>query len=82
MWNWINDRWHLDGKPVHAGCGTEIRWPDGTWEAVRLESADYGRDIFAHFEHHGLELRVRVDCGGTNNDLDVRWPHRSACLSS
>jgi hypothetical protein len=81
MWNWTDDRWHLNGKPVHAGCGAEICWPDGTWEEVRLESANCGQNIYAHFSYHGLDLRVRVDCGGVNNDLHVRWPRLAGCRS-
>jgi len=76
MWHWIDDRWHLDGKPVHAGTGLEICWPDGTWERVRVESAAAGHKLYAHFEYHGLELCVRVDANGQDATHNLRWPQR------
>lgn len=72
MWEWIDGRWHFDGKPIHAGDGMEIRWPDKTWEPVRIESADAGRILKAYFDHHGETLQVRVrDMDETYRD--VRW---------
>jgi hypothetical protein len=68
---WIDDRWHLDGRGIHAGSFLEIRWPDGTWEAVRIESADRGRTLFAHFVHHGQRCCVRVVPDGCDHPL--RW---------
>ncbi len=70
---WINDRWHLDGRPIHAGCGIEVRWPDGTWQPVRVESQDSGRRIYAHFDYHGFEMAVRLD-GYNDGVLKLRWP--------
>lgn len=70
MLNLIEDRWHLNGCAIHAGCLMDVHWPDGTWQAVRVESGDAGRKLFACFDYHGLELSIRV------NDLDLRWPKR------
>lgn len=72
MWEWTDDRWHLDGKPVHAGEVMEIRWPDGTWECVRIESTDSGRKLFAYFDHHGEQLRIPVHTL-FNGDRQFRW---------
>jgi hypothetical protein len=66
---WIDDRWHLDGRGIHAGCNMEVQWPDRTWEVVRIESADCGRRLYAHFDYHGQGLCVRVDDG----DYTLRW---------
>jgi hypothetical protein len=67
---WIEDRWHLGGRPIHAGCGMEVCWPDGTWQHVRIESGDAGRKLFACFDYHGLGLSIRVD----DSDCQLRWP--------
>jgi hypothetical protein len=40
MLKWIDDRWHCDGRPIHAGDGMEMQFPDGTWLHVRIESQD------------------------------------------
>lgn len=69
MLEWIDDRWHLKGRPIHAGCGMDVRWPDGTWERVRIESAAAGRKLFACFAYHGLDLSIRVD----DADCQFRW---------
>jgi hypothetical protein len=66
---WIDDRWHLDGRPIHAGCGMEVQWPDGTRQHVRIESQDHGRRLYAHFDYHGVGLGIRVDHG----DYPLRW---------
>jgi hypothetical protein len=58
---WIEDRWHLEGRPIHAGNVLQIRWPDGTWEAVRIETGKTGLRLFAHCDHHGEEFVVEVD---------------------
>jgi hypothetical protein len=69
--DWIDGRWHLDGKGIHAGDMMEIRWPDGTWEVVRIESADRGHLLSAHFEYHGLCLRVTA---WPDTRFELRWP--------
>ena len=71
--HWIEGRWHLDGKGIHAGVGIECRFPDGTWVRGRIESADAGRKLFFHFDYHGCELQVRVDPEGYD-ELPIRWP--------
>jgi len=72
--SWIDDRWHLDERPIHAGACVEMRFPDGAWESVRLESADTGRLLFAHFSYRRLPLRVRLSEG----DYELRWPGTAA----
>lgn len=69
---WIDDRWHLNDRPIHAGCGMEVQWPDGTWQAVRIESEDCGRKLFAHFKYHGLDLCVRV-AAPADAGRPLRW---------
>jgi hypothetical protein len=70
---WLDGRWHLDGRGIHAGASLEFRWPDGTWERVRIESGDCGRKLYAHFDYHGLALRVRVVAPDAC-DCELRWP--------
>lgn len=65
---WIDGRWNLDGRPIHAGTPMDVCWPDGTWQQVRIESADAGRKLLACFDYHGLDLSIRVD------DQHLRWP--------
>lgn len=72
---WSDDRWHLSGKPIHAGAGMEIRWPDGTWERGRIESSNAGRKLFFHFDHHGETLVVLVcDLDRDLTQQTIRWP--------
>jgi hypothetical protein len=69
--SWGEDRWHLGGRPIHAGAAIEVRWPDGTWEQVRVESADRGRRLYAHGIHyHGVDLSIRLD----EDYYALRWP--------
>ena len=70
MLTWKNDRWHLDGKGIHAGDGAEYRFPDGFWERGRFESQDGGRVLLFYFRFHGMSLKLRLD---PDHD-DVRWP--------
>jgi hypothetical protein len=70
---WIDGRWHCDGDGIHAGVGMEVRWPDGTWQRVRIESGDSGRKLFANFDYHGMTLAVRVD-PEANDPRELRWP--------
>jgi hypothetical protein len=72
---WIDDRWRLDGKGIHAGDGMEMRFPDGTWIRGRIESQDVGRVLLFYFDFHGMSLRVRVD-----HD-ELRWPGKEAACA-
>lgn len=67
---WIDYRWHVDGQAIHAGNVMEIRWPDGVWEAVRIESRDSGATLVAYFEHHGEQCAIRID----DRHHRLRWP--------
>jgi len=71
---WIDERWHLDGRPIHAGTLLEILWPDGTWELVRIESDDRGRNLYAHFRHHGRSVSVLAHRPTWTGTLPMRWP--------
>ena len=75
--DWIDDRWHLDGQPVHAGAAMDVCWPDGTWETVRVESADRGHKLLATFDYHGLALCVRI---WPDPDIEFRWPENHSSL--
>lgn len=41
---WINDRWHLDGRGIHAGDFLELKVDTG-WQTLRVESRDCGRKL-------------------------------------
>jgi len=69
MLTWIDGRYHLDGQGIHAGDGMELRFPDGTWLRVRIESAEAGRQLYAHFAHHEMPLQARI-----NSSDELRWP--------
>jgi hypothetical protein len=78
---WIDGRWHVEGRGIHAGDHMEIRWPDGFWEAVRIETTNQGTVLGAYFEHHGELCCVRID----DKHHRLRWPgnpffkERSSC---
>jgi hypothetical protein len=75
MLAWIDNRWHLEGKPIHAGAGVEIRWPDRTWESGRIESSHVGRKLWFHFDHRGENLVVLVcDLDRDLIQQTIRWP--------
>lgn len=67
---WTSNRWHCDGRGIHAGTGMEMQFPDRTWQPVRIESQDCGRRLFAYFVYHGMDLCVSI-----NPEHDrLRWP--------
>lgn len=73
---WRDGRWQLRGRGIHAGDGLYMRaatlWgePDdegrqarlgpGAWLRVRVESADAGRVLVAHYFFHGIMFTVRL----------------------
>lgn len=74
MLTWDDGRWHLRGQGIHAGAVMEVRWPDGKWEKVRIESADAGRRLYAHFKYHGVDLCVLVVVeDGYRDPFQLRW---------
>lgn len=67
---WEDDRWHCDGRGIHAGCIMELKGADGTWFEVRIESADRGRRLIAFKLVHGTGFTCSIDL-----DYDqLRWP--------
>ena len=67
---WIEDRWHCDGRGIHAGETLELRGEDWQWFPVRIESAHRGRVLIAYVTVHGLDFTRRI-----NEDYDeLRWP--------
>ncbi len=58
---WIDDRWHADGRPIHAGSAWELATPAGWWLIVRIESEDSGRRLCAYIDEHGLVFRRYID---------------------
>lgn len=75
---WIDDRWHLANSGIHAGECLEIRWPDGTWEAVRIESGNRGQRLFAYASHCGQEFAVEVTPEtGSACHLQLRLPAKA-----
>lgn len=67
---WIGNRWHCEGKPIHAGVGMELRGTDGERFLVRIESQDCGRLLIAYHDIHGLDFRYSID-----PEYDrLRWP--------
>ena len=58
---WIDDRWHADGKPIHAGSVWELATPGGWWIIVRIESEDSGHRLIAYIDEHGMPFRRYID---------------------
>lgn len=42
---WIDNRWHCQGRPIHAGCRMELKMDDGSWTPVRIESQNNGTKL-------------------------------------
>jgi len=65
---WLRSRWHLEGKPIHAGDGAWLleyideyesdREPD--WLKGRIETEDAGRILFFVVEWGGHHFRLRI----------------------
>ena len=72
---WVDDRWHLDGRGIHAGGVLEIKLKDG-WREFRIESEDNGGTLVAcHRIGHLQFTCVVADRNwppGSNEPL--RWP--------
>jgi hypothetical protein len=45
---WIDERWHVAGRGIHAGDMMELRCGD-RWVLVRIESSEAGTRLFAHY---------------------------------
>ena len=56
MLTWIDDRWHLNGRPIHAGDCMELRGGGGKWIPVRIESSNRGRVLHAVVRVEGREF--------------------------
>lgn len=59
MLQWIDNRWHCDGQPIHAGSTWELKCQN-VWIVVRVESADQGRVLIAHVDLSGREFTSRI----------------------
>lgn len=58
---WIDGRYHVDGLPIHAGTVMEMRFPDYTWQCVRIESRKQGAELLAFWDYHGETVCCQVD---------------------
>lgn len=67
---WLDDRWHLEGRGIHAGEQMELLCSKGEWLAVRIESSDHGRRLSAWIRVHGRDFVSGID---TEFDA-LRWP--------
>lgn len=66
---WIDDRWHCDGRGIHAGDRMELRCDGGKWLAVRVESCNRGSGLSAIIEVEGREFASTIE---PEYD-DLRW---------
>lgn len=69
MLQWTNDRWHCDGRGIHAGDTLELLCNNG-WLSVRVESRDCGRALVAYATIMGTEFARSI---ATGHDT-LRWP--------
>ena len=73
---WVDGRWHLGGRPIHAGMAMELLCADGYWLPVRIESRHAGRALLAFFRYHGMDLCCHaVDMEGRELH-SLRWPQK------
>ncbi len=72
---WVDHRWHLDGRGIHAGTTLEIklagvgRSDHGGWQAFTIESQDSGGTLVACHRIGHLEFTCVV--------ADRHWPASS-----
>ena len=83
---WDGDRWHVEGKPVHAGDELEVLGveqnpadpdtPIRAWFKVRVESENRGGSLVAHLRHYGLIFRLRLTAIRRDPVVfhPLRWP--------
>lgn len=82
-WDERAQRWHVEGRPVHAGNELEVRGVrridedlvEPHWFAVRVESEDQGRVLVAMLDHYGCYFRLRL-AGFAATMPKVRHPLR------
>ncbi|HVW36350.1 MAG TPA: hypothetical protein VHB99_03555 [Pirellulales bacterium] len=67
---WQDDRWHCDGRGIHAGEMMELQGYDGKWSLVRVESSDRGRRLIAIVDVRGRQFA----CGIEPECDQLRWP--------
>lgn len=68
--HWIEDRWHCDGRGIHAGSQMELRCDGGKWLTVRVESYNRGRGLSAFIAVHGRQFASTIE-----PEYDqLRWP--------
>jgi len=71
---WIGGRWHLAGRPIHAGSYLLLwLWLPGhgrQWREVRIESSDHGRILTANITLGGREFVSQIDPVVDS----LRWP--------
>lgn len=65
---WVDERWHLFGRGIHAGETLELRAPDG-WITGRVESCERGRVLVFHANLLGLTFIRTIE---PEND-QLRW---------
>ena len=72
MLQWIDDRWHCEGRGIHAGDRLELLEGDDAWREVRVESQDGGRVLLACSEIDARMCERRIDPERER----LRWPRR------
>ena len=63
-------RHYLDGEPVHAGTGLELRGLDGSWVAGRYEWSGLAGALprfYVNVAGHEATITLTLD-------LELRWP--------
>lgn len=62
LFTWKDDRWHCDGRPIHAGTVMDLIGGGGSRMRVRIESENHGRTLRAYTRLNGLTFTHKVDC--------------------
>lgn len=66
---WIDERWHLDGRGIHAGAVLEMKLGDG-WHEVGIESRNRGEILDAYIHVGGRSFKTQLRAYD-----QLRWPH-------
>jgi len=67
---WIDNRWHLEGRGIHAGEHLQMQLDDG-WHDVRIESREVGEILDAYVTVSGRPFKTTLRVHDK-----LRWPKR------
>lgn len=77
MLTWQDDRWHLDGRPIHAGTIMVLIGGGRSRNVIRIETTNRGRTLLAFKRFNGLDYVHTIDCDIVDGPGSLEWPTSS-----